>query len=171
MQQQAIAAEKFDNCEPNGVWTPWGPGREDAVRPIIAGRGAKQFEPLRAIESPKDDKMRKSLDIGKPKPKFRQDLKRTLCLVFRTQPLRNFYILCVGATHKPDRYWRKHDEQDLTSYRDLPQKHTPWCRMRGAETVRGAVTNPNHRPAVGHRRLAVGGPAEARTITGSGRRR
>ena len=120
VQQQAIAAEKLNNCEPNGVWTPWGPGREDAVRPIIAGRGAKQFEPLRAIESPKDDKMRKSLDIGKPKPKFRQDLKTALCLVFRTQPLRNFYILCVGATHKPDRYWRKHDKRYLTSYRDLP---------------------------------------------------
>jgi hypothetical protein len=56
VQQQAIAKEKFDNCEPNGVWTPRGPGREDAVRPIIAGRGGKQFEPLRAIKSPKDDK-------------------------------------------------------------------------------------------------------------------
>jgi len=36
-----------------------------------------------------------------------------------------------------------------------------------------AVTNPDHRPAVGHRRLAVlavEGPAEAHTITGSGRR-
>src|SRR5205085_6981144 len=57
---RALASKHFDHSQANRVRTPWGSGRKHPVWPIVRWWPADQFKPLRAVELPNHEHVRKA---------------------------------------------------------------------------------------------------------------
>lgn len=108
MQIRAIAAEKFDCGQSNGIRTQWRSGRKHAVRPIVGRRGCGEFESLAAIKFPDDDQMGESLDVGEPGFEFGKDFEHAIGVVFRAETLGDVAGAFIGTTYEADGARSKH---------------------------------------------------------------
>src|SRR5579864_8300338 len=108
MQGTALATKQFDHRESDRVWTPWGSGCENAVRAIVDGRSADQFESFGAIEYPHHKQMRKAFDVGQARFEWRKNFKNALRLMLGAKALGDFLGVMVGTSHISDRLRRKH---------------------------------------------------------------
>ena len=113
MQPWAFASKQFDDCKAYRIWSSWGPGCEDSVRPVIGGRCAHEFESLRAVEFPDDEQMGEPLDVSESGFKFRQNLQNADGLMLRAQAFGNFLSGFVGTADESNRVWSKHQDKDL----------------------------------------------------------
>src|SRR5260370_15978793 len=102
MELSVFAAQQFDHSEANGIGTARRPGGEYAVGLVVGRWSADQLEALGTIEGTNHKQVRKSINVGKAKFKFRQDIQRSFRLMPSSQALGNSSRVQVGTMNKSD---------------------------------------------------------------------
>jgi hypothetical protein len=102
VELRAFAAKEFNDGEANRVRTARGASCEYAVRAIVDGRSAEQFESLGAVELPEDDEMGEAFDVGEAELKLWLDVENALGLMFYSETFGDVFGVCVGAAYEAD---------------------------------------------------------------------
>src|SRR6185437_14128928 len=108
VQEGTLTAQELDHSEADGIWASRRAGGEYSMWPVVNGWGAEQFETLRAVKFPNNEKMGKSFDVGESRFQFGKDFQQALRVVLCAKPLRNLLGIFVRTAHDSNRLRSKH---------------------------------------------------------------
>ena len=109
MQLRAFAAKEFNDSQANRIRAAWGAGSENAVRTIVDGRSAEQFESLGAVELPEDDEVREAFDVSETELKLGLDVENALGLMFYAETFGDFAGGFVGTAYRANLLRGEHE--------------------------------------------------------------
>ena len=122
VELRAFAAKEFNDCEADRIRTARGASGEDAVRAIVDGRSAEQFESLGAIEFPEDDEMGEAFDVGEAEFELGIDVENALGIVFYAETFGNLSGVFVRTAYGADWLRDKHEYFACLSYASMRRR-------------------------------------------------
>ena len=99
VELDACAAKEFNDGQADRVRAARGAGSEYAVRAIVDGRSAEQFESLGAVELPEDEEVGEAFDVGEAEFKLGVDVENALGFMFYAETFGNLAGVFVGTAY------------------------------------------------------------------------